>query len=66
MRDSLAFFLGYVVSYFTAAGIYLYNIWDTLYPSLVIIDYGLVVLGSFCMVMPAFLFMLVNVIIRDS
>ena len=65
MRDSLAFFLGYVVSLFVAAGIYMYNVWDSLYPSLCNLFWVDVVLVAFGCAIPAMLAMLVNVIIKD-
>lgn len=65
MRDSLAFFLGYVVSLLVAAGIYMYNVWDSLYPSLCNLFWGDALLVAFGCAIPAMLVMLFNVIIKD-
>lgn len=65
MRDSLAFFLGYVVSLLVAAGIYTYIVWDSLYPSLCNLFWGDVLLVAFFCAVPAMLTMLANVIIKD-
>lgn len=65
MRDSLAFFLGYVVSLLVATGVYMFVVWDSLYPSLCNLFWGDVLLTAFGCAIPAMFTMLVNVIIKD-
>lgn len=64
--DILAFTVGFVLSLLAAGGIYLYSIWDMLYPSLVDFDYGWATISALACVIPGMLFMLANLMIRDS
>lgn len=64
--DALAFTVGFGLSLLAGGGIYLYCIWDMLYPSLVDIDYGWATISAFACVIPGMLFMLANLMIRDS
>lgn len=63
--DLVAFFAGYVLSCLIASGIYMYVVWDSLYPSLCNLYWGDVAIIGFGMMVPALLLMILNAIVRD-
>lgn len=65
-RDLVAFFAGYVLSCLIASGIYMYVVWDSLYPSLCDLQLGDVAIVAFGLAIPALLLMIVNAVVRDS
>lgn len=64
--DLVAFFAGFVLSCLVASGIYMYVVWDSLYPSLCNLYWGDVAIIAFGMAIPAMLLMLLNMIVRDT